>query len=1127
MKGTFFKHFKNLTAVCGAALVVMLASCSNFIETENVRITGTKPEQGEKTGKTVTVHITADEEAKLPVRTAFPTLSVRDELVSFTLKEGGEVIKSWIPDTVNNIIAYRVMQQNPASLTEGTHTLTLMAKDAAGTVYAGTLKDVEVTEGAVLNFTLYFADVTENGQKGNVIIRCSRPSYNSGFYDGNYVNLVAGLYHTDDMVTLGSLYNSKTSKDSTTTSRDFSFENVPAGYYIAKVDVYGGGYSYNSTYVDVYTALVGSITEPVYVTGGSKTSTAAINFGALQSTYSITYYFNGGAKAGLTMTSIVDYYSMMQNVVLYGSEYDGVTSSISVTKNGFDFAGWYADPAFSYDPVSGWSKKTTANNISLYAKWNYNVTYDANGSDEAPVTGYVFSQAAQEGTSVKLNKNTFNRPGYLFNGWNTVASPTEENPGTIYEDCSTAVFSGHTTLYAQWKERAADKVAVTFRANGGTLVDIQEVTAGSTLTEPSTTYAHYSFDGWYTTENFEGEAVDFATFAPEHDVTLYAKWNPDVYTIIYKDRFENALGTYDFTGVQADEYPQTHTYGFKTKLKTPHKDGCEFIGWYVADVGYVTELGAFDYTADVTVSAEWQRNTYHVSSSGSDTGADGSVEYPYATVTKAVTSIKNTNAKLDYKIVIHGEVTENVSLTTDNLPQDNAKSLTLRGASNNTVDKLNGNAAGRVLNLSTKVPLIIEDLAITNGKGGIFMSSDYSSVTLGAGALITENNASSDNGGAVYLKYGYLYINEGAEISYNTAAYSGGAIYTWGGTSRLYINGGIIKNNKSVNSNKPGIYIEGTSGVYINGGTITGHNGIAVYVERGYNVNMNGGTISNNGRAIYFNRYSSTVGKLIMKGDAYIPYGGANGKNDVYFGGDDGAVSVTGTLTGGSEDAPVVAVTPYSYAYGKQVVSAADGIDIVSEASKIALVPNGEPWIIGQDGKITGETYNIVYRDMGNKNFTGENVSELPAIHTYGVATTLVTPVREGYDFVGWFTESSGTGTSYTTITAKQFKSDFTLYARWAEKSVAVEITNGDITLTKTQNNGVITLTASAGFTDYLWTVGNASATSAITGSTVSADGKTFTFNTANLAAGKSYAITVSALDSNGIEYTATAQVKK
>ena len=256
MKGTFFKHFKNLTAVCGAALVVMLVSCSNFIETENVRIIGRTPMQSEKTGNMVTVNITAEKETELPVRTAFPTLSTRDDLVSFTLKEGGSVIISWKTDTANNIIAYRVMQQNPASLTEGTHTLTLTAEDAAGIVYAGTLSNVEVTEDVVLNFTLYFADVTANGQNGKVLINFNRPSYNSGFTSGTNVRVVAGLYRTSNLVTLGSLFNSQTLTDINTRSKQFTFENVPAGYYIAKVDLYGGGSG-------GFTALIGSMTEQV------------------------------------------------------------------------------------------------------------------------------------------------------------------------------------------------------------------------------------------------------------------------------------------------------------------------------------------------------------------------------------------------------------------------------------------------------------------------------------------------------------------------------------------------------------------------------------------------------------------------------------------------------------------------------------------------------------------------------------------------------------------------------------------------------------------------------------------------------------------------------------------------
>ena len=1104
MKGTFFKHFKISAAVCGATLAVMLASCSNFIETENVRIKGHEPESCVKTGDMVTVYITADEEIKNH-RVAYPELSTRDGMVTYELSENGEVLATWKKDTVNNLSAYRKMQEKPASLTEGTHTLTLTGTSSEGTKYAGTLKNVEVTEGSVLNFTLYFAQVSETGS-GRVSILAKWP-------ENKATRVKFSLYNTNDKVTPAgdALYTNSYGSFATegvynSVICQFNINSYPAGCYIAKIEFFAD---------EDCTVPLGSTTELVYITQ-TKNSSSAVTLDALQTVYMITYNFNGGSLNGTVKNSAVTQkYSMMQDITLYGSEYGGNTSPDSVTKENLDFAGWYADSSFTLEPVTGWGKKTTAQNITLYAKWNYNVTFEANGSDETPVTGYVFTQAAKEGDSVKLNKNTFKRTGYLFNGWNTAA----DGSGTTYEDCSTLTSSAHTTLYAQWLERDAEKVAVSFRANGGTLVDIQEVTAGSTLTEPVTTYTHNTFVGWYTTETFTGDAVDFETFAPTEDVTLYAKWTPEVYAITYKD-----VGDTDFSGVQAEGYPQTHTYGTETKLKTPYKEDCEFMGWFTDSDGTgteLTQLGAASYEADLTLYAKWVRISYHVSADGSNTDGDGSKETPYATVAKAVTSISSANTKIDYKIVIHGEVTENVSLTTDNLPQDNAKSLTLRGASNNTVDILNGNAAGRVLTVGSKVPVTIEDLALTNGKGGIEILSG-SRVTLEAGALITGNKTVNNYDGGGVLVKGTIYVNEGSEISSNEA-YAGGGIYQ-SRNAVLYINGGTIKNNTARNVGSA-IYLNDR--MTMNGGTITGHNGTAIYEYYPSDIYMNGGIISNNGTAIYFRLYTTTCGNLYMSGSAYIPYDGESRKNNVVFAGSNGKVVAAGTLTGGSSTNPVVAVTPSSYAYGQQVVSAADGIDIVSEASKIALVPNGEPWIIGSDGKITGETFSITYRDIGNKEFTGENLSELPSTHTYGVATTLVTPVREDYDFIGWFTESSGTGTSYTSITAKQFTSDIMLYARWAKKSVAVEITNDGIELTKTENNGVITLTASAGFTDYLWTVGNANATSAITGSTVSADGKTFTFNTSNLAAGKSYAITVSALDANGIEYSATAQVKK
>jgi uncharacterized repeat protein (TIGR02543 family) len=66
---------------------------------------------------------------------------------------------------------------------------------------------------------------------------------------------------------------------------------------------------------------------------------------------------------------------------------------------------------------------------------------------------------------------------------------------------------------------------VTFNANGGSTVSPQTVTAGNSLTLPSTTRSSYTFNGWYTSSS-GGTRVGGSgnSYTPSSSVTLYAQW---------------------------------------------------------------------------------------------------------------------------------------------------------------------------------------------------------------------------------------------------------------------------------------------------------------------------------------------------------------------------------------------------------------------------------------------------------------------------------------------------------------------------------------------------------------------------------------------------------------------------
>jgi uncharacterized repeat protein (TIGR02543 family)/LPXTG-motif cell wall-anchored protein len=61
------------------------------------------------------------------------------------------------------------------------------------------------------------------------------------------------------------------------------------------------------------------------------------------------------------------------------------------------------------------------------------------------VTGSMTAQS--ETATSSLTTNAFNRPGYVFTGWNT----SEDGRGTPYANEASYSFASDLTLYAQWE----------------------------------------------------------------------------------------------------------------------------------------------------------------------------------------------------------------------------------------------------------------------------------------------------------------------------------------------------------------------------------------------------------------------------------------------------------------------------------------------------------------------------------------------------------------------------------------------------------------------------------------------------------------------------------------------------
>jgi uncharacterized repeat protein (TIGR02543 family) len=142
---------------------------------------------------------------------------------------------------------------------------------------------------------------------------------------------------------------------------------------------------------------------------------------------------------------------------------------------------------------------------------------------------------------------------------------------------------------------------VTFNVDGGAPVpEDQIVVEGGEVTEPATpAKAGHNFGGW-----FKEAATNpwvFATDAVTENITLYAKWTGETYTVTFKRNYDADTTLYTKTVI----VPAT-TIGTANFPGNPSRSGYTFDGWNTADDGTGSAFTATTtVTGNITVYAKW------------------------------------------------------------------------------------------------------------------------------------------------------------------------------------------------------------------------------------------------------------------------------------------------------------------------------------------------------------------------------------------------------------------------------------------------------------------------------------------------------------------------------------------
>ena len=136
---------------------------------------------------------------------------------------------------------------------------------------------------------------------------------------------------------------------------------------------------------------------------------------------------------------------------------------------------------------------------------------------------------------------------------------------------------------------------VTFVTNGGT--SVTDLTDIKSLPNPlpTTTKSGYTFNGWFYESNFTTQAQASDTLSA--NVTLYAKWTLNTYTITFE---ENGGSTV------TDLTEQTT---LPSPLPTTTKANHVFAGWYYDNLFTQKANAGDELTTNVTLYAKWYTPT--------------------------------------------------------------------------------------------------------------------------------------------------------------------------------------------------------------------------------------------------------------------------------------------------------------------------------------------------------------------------------------------------------------------------------------------------------------------------------------------------------------------------------------
>ena len=266
------------------------------------------------------------------------------------------------------------------------------------------------------------------------------------------------------------------------------------------------------------------------------------------------------------------------------------------SKQGYVFDGWYDNADLTGSAYTSDRLKNLASDVTLYAKWSpaqYKITYDLGlGSTYATMPAYSDTYTVDSPVVLPIPVWT----GHTFKSWDLNGTNITTTAGLL----------GDVTVKAIWNE---DVFKITYKLNNGTLPDEDYATThyyGVSESLPTPKRSGYDFKGWYMDENFTTATYKTVDATVSEDVTFYARWTLNTYTIYYN------LGSAKNNGGTFDKESQTFNVNEDVELNVPTWEGHTFKGWVTEDNEVITKINKGTYK-DMKLTAAWNTDSSTIS----------------------------------------------------------------------------------------------------------------------------------------------------------------------------------------------------------------------------------------------------------------------------------------------------------------------------------------------------------------------------------------------------------------------------------------------------------------------------------------------------------------------------------